>query len=138
MNLVYLNGSYLTLEEARLPITDRGFTYGDGVFTTLKVSEGQAALSGEASHAPRPRRGGCKAYGAHQRDRGCVYRARLAARHAERGTKGCIDPRCWRTRTLNEERLGIYRPRGRLGASSTAPMPARGYRTRRARDARGP
>lgn len=41
MNLVYLNGSYLTLEEARLPITDRGFTYGDGVFTTLKVSEGK-------------------------------------------------------------------------------------------------
>ena len=41
MNLVYLNGSYLTLEEARLPITDRGFTYGEGVFTTLKVSEGK-------------------------------------------------------------------------------------------------
>ncbi len=41
MSFVYLNGSYLPSEEARLPITDRGFTYGDGVFTTLKVSEGK-------------------------------------------------------------------------------------------------
>lgn len=41
MNLVYLNGSYLPPEEALLPVTDRGFTYGDGVFTTIKVSEGE-------------------------------------------------------------------------------------------------
>jgi D-alanine transaminase len=41
LNLVYLNGSYLPLEEASLPVADRGFTYGDGDFTTLKVSEGE-------------------------------------------------------------------------------------------------
>ena len=40
MNLVYLNGSYLPQEEACLPVADRGLAYGDGVFTTMKVSGG--------------------------------------------------------------------------------------------------
>ena len=38
MSLVYLNGSYVPEEEARLPVTDRGLAYGDGVFTTIRVS----------------------------------------------------------------------------------------------------
>lgn len=40
MNLVYLNGSYLPPEEARVSVADRGFAYGDGVFTTIRVSAG--------------------------------------------------------------------------------------------------
>ena len=40
MSLVYLNGSYLPPEEARLPVANRGLAYGDGVFTTMKVSGG--------------------------------------------------------------------------------------------------
>lgn len=40
MSLVYLNGSYLPADEARIPVTDRGLAYGDGVFTTIKVSRG--------------------------------------------------------------------------------------------------
>ena len=40
MNLVYLNGSYLPQEEACLPVADRSLAYGDGVFTTMKVSGG--------------------------------------------------------------------------------------------------
>ena len=44
MNLVYLNGSYLPPEEARLPVNDRGLAYGDGVFTTIKVSGGRPAF----------------------------------------------------------------------------------------------
>jgi branched-subunit amino acid aminotransferase/4-amino-4-deoxychorismate lyase len=40
LNLVYLNGSYLPPEEAHLPFSDRGFAYGDGVFTTMKVAGG--------------------------------------------------------------------------------------------------
>ena len=40
LNLVYLNGSYLLPEEACLPVSDRGFAYGDGVFTTMKVAGG--------------------------------------------------------------------------------------------------
>lgn len=41
MDLVYLNGSYLPPEEALIPVTDRGFAYGDGVFTTVKVLGGR-------------------------------------------------------------------------------------------------
>lgn len=40
MNLVYLNGSYVPAEKARVPVTDRGLAYGDGIFTTIRVSEG--------------------------------------------------------------------------------------------------
>lgn len=37
---VYLNGQYLLEEEARIPVSDRGFLFGDGVFTTLRVCDG--------------------------------------------------------------------------------------------------
>ena len=47
MSLVYLNGSYLPPEEARLPVSDRGLAYGDGVFTTMKVSEGEPVFLGK-------------------------------------------------------------------------------------------
>ncbi|MGB3635558.1 MAG: aminotransferase class IV [Rubrobacteraceae bacterium] len=40
MSLVYLNGSYLPADEALVPVTDRGLAYGDGVFTTVRVSNG--------------------------------------------------------------------------------------------------
>ena len=40
MSLVYLNGSYVSVGEARVPVTDRGLAYGDGVFTTIRVSGG--------------------------------------------------------------------------------------------------
>ncbi len=46
MSLVYLNGSYLPPEEARLPVSDRGLAYGDGVFTTMKVSGGAPLFLG--------------------------------------------------------------------------------------------
>ncbi|TAJ95883.1 MAG: D-amino acid aminotransferase [Gammaproteobacteria bacterium] len=37
MNLVYLNGDYLPLEEARISVLDRGFTFGDGVYEVIPV-----------------------------------------------------------------------------------------------------
>lgn len=40
MSFVYLNGAYLPAEEARISVSDRGFAYGDGVFTTIRVSGG--------------------------------------------------------------------------------------------------
>ena len=40
MSLVYLGGSYLSADEARISVTNRGLAYGDGVFTTIKVSGG--------------------------------------------------------------------------------------------------
>jgi len=34
---VYLNGDYVTLEEARVSVLDRGFTFGDGVYEVFLV-----------------------------------------------------------------------------------------------------
>jgi branched-subunit amino acid aminotransferase/4-amino-4-deoxychorismate lyase len=47
LSLVYLNGSYLPPEEACLPVSDRGLAYGDGVFTTMKVSRGAPLFFGK-------------------------------------------------------------------------------------------
>ena len=37
MSLVYLNGEFLPLEEARISVLDRGFTFGDGVYEVFLV-----------------------------------------------------------------------------------------------------
>ena len=37
MNSVYLNGEFLPIEEARVPVMDRGFLFGDGVYEVLPV-----------------------------------------------------------------------------------------------------
>ncbi len=34
---VYLNGEYLPLEEARIPVLDRGFIFGDGIYEFIPV-----------------------------------------------------------------------------------------------------
>ncbi len=34
---VYLNGQFLPLEEARIPVLDRGFIFGDGVYEVIPV-----------------------------------------------------------------------------------------------------
>lgn len=34
---VYLNGQYLPVEEARIPVLDRGFIFGDGVYEVIPV-----------------------------------------------------------------------------------------------------
>lgn len=44
MRWVYLNHSCVREHEAFIPISDRGFLFGDGVFTTIKVSNGRAEL----------------------------------------------------------------------------------------------
>lgn len=36
-DLVYLNGDYLPLAEARVPVLDRGFIFGDGVYEVIPV-----------------------------------------------------------------------------------------------------
>jgi D-alanine transaminase len=37
MAIVYLNGDYVPLEEARISVLDRGFTFGDGVYEVFLV-----------------------------------------------------------------------------------------------------
>ncbi len=41
MTMVYLNGSYEPLEEARISVLDRGFLFGDGVYEVIPAYGGQ-------------------------------------------------------------------------------------------------
>lgn len=41
MPRIYLNGSFLELEEARLPLGDRGFFFADGIYEVTRVVRGQ-------------------------------------------------------------------------------------------------
>src|SRR5512142_484284 len=34
---VYLNGQFMPIEEARVPVLDRGFIFGDGVYEVIPV-----------------------------------------------------------------------------------------------------
>ena len=39
--IVYLNGQFLPIEEAKIPVLDRGFIYGDGVYELIPVYKRQ-------------------------------------------------------------------------------------------------
>ncbi len=41
MAIVYLNGEFLPLEEARVPVLDRGFIFGDGVYEVMPAFSGR-------------------------------------------------------------------------------------------------
>ena len=36
-DIAYLNGEFLPLDEARVPVLDRGFIFGDGVYEVIPV-----------------------------------------------------------------------------------------------------
>jgi aminodeoxychorismate lyase len=40
--IVFLNGKFLPMEEAHVPVNDRGFMYGDGLFETTRIVGGRA------------------------------------------------------------------------------------------------
>ena len=42
MSIIYLNGQFLSAEQALIPVADRGFRFGDGVFETIRVYAGVA------------------------------------------------------------------------------------------------
>lgn len=42
--IVYINASFCPLGEAKIPIDDRGFLYGDGLFTSMRVFNGKVLL----------------------------------------------------------------------------------------------
>lgn len=39
--VAYLEGRVVPLDEARVPVTDRGFLYGDGLFTSVRLERGE-------------------------------------------------------------------------------------------------
>ncbi|MCV6636429.1 D-amino acid aminotransferase [Candidatus Albibeggiatoa sp. nov. NOAA] len=41
MSIAYLNGTFLPLEEAHVPVLDRGFIFGDGVYEVIPVYSGR-------------------------------------------------------------------------------------------------
>ena len=53
--ITYLNGRFVSESEAVVPVTDRGFLYGDGVFETLRVQHGEPVWW--ARHMARLERG---------------------------------------------------------------------------------
>ncbi|MBI1991484.1 MAG: D-amino acid aminotransferase, partial [Betaproteobacteria bacterium] len=34
-DIIYLNGEFMPLEAARIPVLDRGFIFGDGVYEVI-------------------------------------------------------------------------------------------------------
>jgi D-alanine transaminase len=55
MTLVYLNGRYVAAEEALVPVQDRGFLFGDGVYEVTPAYRGRFFLADR--HVARLRRG---------------------------------------------------------------------------------
>lgn len=41
MSIVYLNGRFLPKEQALIPVEDRGFIFGDGIYEVVRVVEGR-------------------------------------------------------------------------------------------------
>lgn len=41
MSIAYLNGQFLPIEEAKVPVLDRGFLFGDGVYEVVPVYAGR-------------------------------------------------------------------------------------------------
>jgi branched-subunit amino acid aminotransferase/4-amino-4-deoxychorismate lyase len=52
---VFLNGQFLSEAEAVVPVNDRGFMYGDGLFETMRVVNGRPFRF--AQHLERMTRG---------------------------------------------------------------------------------
>ena len=45
--IVYLNGEFLPLQEARVPVLDRGFIFGDGIYEVIPVFAGKLFRIGQ-------------------------------------------------------------------------------------------
>jgi branched-chain amino acid aminotransferase len=53
--LAFVNGQFIPADRAALPVNDRSFLYGDGLFETIRITNGQPFLWRE--HLDRLRRG---------------------------------------------------------------------------------
>src|SRR5262245_40032202 len=41
---IWLNGEFCLEKDAFIPVTDRGFLFGEGIFTTIRVHDGKCEL----------------------------------------------------------------------------------------------
>jgi len=46
-NCIYLNGDFVSREEAKISVFDRGFLYGDGLFETMRAYSGRVFMLDE-------------------------------------------------------------------------------------------
>ncbi len=44
MRIVYFEGAFMPEAEAKIPVTDRGFLFGDGAYATIQVRDGQPSF----------------------------------------------------------------------------------------------
>ncbi len=47
---VYLNGHFILEKLATIPLTDRGFLFGDGIFTTIRIHQGKCEFLSRHLH----------------------------------------------------------------------------------------
>ena len=45
--MIYLNGEFMPIEQAKIPVLDRGFIFGDGVYEVVPVYSGHPFRFGE-------------------------------------------------------------------------------------------
>ncbi len=79
--IVYLNGRFLPLEDAKISVLDRGFIYGDGVYELIPVYAPAAVSLAAASRAAaaQPRR---------DSTRQSAHRRRVDVDHRQRSSHG--------------------------------------------------
>jgi hypothetical protein len=97
-----------------------------------------AAVLREAPGAPCEGRGHHTPRGARRGGRGCLFRARFAARDGGWGAQGGPDPGQRSSWAIDEERRRTERRRKRFGAPEAAPCATRDLRRRRPRAASRP
>ena len=51
--MIYLNGEWMPIEKAMVPVLDRGFIFGDGVYEVIPCYSGHPSPAG-FPHAGRP------------------------------------------------------------------------------------
>ena len=51
---VFLNGEFIPMEEARVPVLDRGFIFGDGIYELVPVYSRAPAIVSVAVPAVKP------------------------------------------------------------------------------------
>ncbi|CAN5830451.1 hypothetical protein BH23GEM3_BH23GEM3_04590 [soil metagenome] len=56
--LIYLDGTYLRRGEARVPVDDRGFLFGDGVYEVIRATGGCLFPADDHLTPPERRMGG--------------------------------------------------------------------------------
>lgn len=109
--LVYLNGEYLPADQAKVPVTDRGFVFGDGIYEVTRAVDGR--LFAEEAHWLRLERG--------MREIGIEFDG-----HLDRAAIRDVSERLLRENDLTEGHATVYLQVTRGAAARTHWFPPEG------------